>query len=64
MAPVTATIGASGTNAAPWTDAFLAAGWAVRNLVRDPDRHGPARPWPEKVSPGSSSSYSALNLVR
>jgi uncharacterized protein YbjT (DUF2867 family) len=31
-----AIIGSSGTNARPWTDAFLAAGWAVRSLVRDP----------------------------
>ncbi len=31
-----AIIGSSGTNAGPWTDAFLAAGWQVRNLVRDP----------------------------
>lgn len=38
MASTIAIIGASGTNAAPWTDAFLAAGWKVRNLVRDPGR--------------------------
>jgi uncharacterized protein YbjT (DUF2867 family) len=31
-----AIIGSSGTNARPWTGAFLAAGWAVRRLVRDP----------------------------
>jgi uncharacterized protein YbjT (DUF2867 family) len=31
-----AIIGSSGTNARPWTDAFLAAGWQVRSLVRDP----------------------------
>jgi NAD(P)H dehydrogenase (quinone) len=31
-----AIIGRSGTNARPWTDAFLSAGWAVRSLVRDP----------------------------
>ena len=31
-----AIIGSSGTNARPWIDAFLAAGWAVRSLVRDP----------------------------
>jgi uncharacterized protein YbjT (DUF2867 family) len=30
-----AIIGSSGTNARPWTDAFLAAGWHVRRLVRD-----------------------------
>jgi uncharacterized protein YbjT (DUF2867 family) len=36
-----AIIGASGTNASPWTDAFLAAGWKVRNLVRDPGRLPP-----------------------
>jgi uncharacterized protein YbjT (DUF2867 family) len=33
-----AIIGSSGTNARPWTDAFLAAGWAVRSLVRDPTK--------------------------
>jgi uncharacterized protein YbjT (DUF2867 family) len=31
-----AIIGNSGTNARPWTDAFLAAGWHVRKLVREP----------------------------
>jgi hypothetical protein len=31
-----AIIGSSGTNARPWTRTFLAAGWAVRRLVRDP----------------------------
>jgi uncharacterized protein YbjT (DUF2867 family) len=31
-----AIIGRSGTNARPWTDAFLAAGWQIRSLVRDP----------------------------
>ena len=31
-----AIIGSSGTNARPWTDAFLAAGWQVRNLMRAP----------------------------
>jgi len=33
-----AIIGSSGTNARPWTDAFLAAGWRVRRLVRDPPK--------------------------
>ena len=41
MASTIAIIGASGTNAGPWTDAFLAAGWKVRNLVRDPTRLAP-----------------------
>lgn len=41
MASTIAIVGASGTNAAPWTDAFLAAGWNVRNLVRDPERLAP-----------------------
>jgi uncharacterized protein YbjT (DUF2867 family) len=31
-----AIIGSAGTNARPWTNAFLAAGWRVRSLVRDP----------------------------
>ena len=31
-----AIIGSSGTNARPWTDAFLKAGWHIRSLVRDP----------------------------
>jgi uncharacterized protein YbjT (DUF2867 family) len=35
-----AIIGSSGTNARPWTDAFLAAGWHVRGLVRDPRKIG------------------------
>jgi uncharacterized protein YbjT (DUF2867 family) len=30
-----AIIGSGGTNARPWIDAFLAAGWWVRNLVRN-----------------------------
>jgi uncharacterized protein YbjT (DUF2867 family) len=33
-----AIIGSSGTNARPWTDTFLAAGWRVRQLVRDPHK--------------------------
>jgi uncharacterized protein YbjT (DUF2867 family) len=33
-----AIIGHSGTNARPRTEAFLAAGWRVRSLVRDPER--------------------------
>jgi len=33
-----AIIGSFGTNARPWTDAFLAAGWHVRSLVRDPGK--------------------------
>lgn len=42
MAPATiAIIGNSGTNARPWINAFLAAGWKVRNLVRDPTRVAP-----------------------
>jgi putative NADH-flavin reductase len=33
-----AIIGNSGTNARPWTEAFLAAGWRVRSLVRAPQK--------------------------
>ena len=33
-----AIIGSVGQNAAAWTDAFIAAGRAVRNLVRFPER--------------------------
>lgn len=33
-----AIIGSTGQNAAAWTDAFIAAGFAVRNLVRFPER--------------------------
>jgi uncharacterized protein YbjT (DUF2867 family) len=33
-----AIIGAAGTNARSWVNAFLATGWQVRNLVRDPSR--------------------------
>lgn len=36
-----AIIGNSGTNARPWTDAFLGAGWQVRKLVRDPKKIAP-----------------------
>jgi uncharacterized protein YbjT (DUF2867 family) len=36
-----AIIGSGGTNARPWTNAFLAAGWRVRSLVRDPNRVAP-----------------------
>ncbi len=36
-----AIIGSAGTNARLWTTAFLAAGWRVRNLVRDPSRVAP-----------------------
>src|SRR5579872_3307317 len=41
MGSTIAIVGASGTNAVPWTNAFLAAGWNVRNLVRDPERLAP-----------------------
>jgi uncharacterized protein YbjT (DUF2867 family) len=33
-----AIIGSTGQNAAAWTDAFIAAGFTVRNLVRFPER--------------------------
>jgi uncharacterized protein YbjT (DUF2867 family) len=36
-----AIIGDSGTNARVWTEAFLAAGWHVRKLVRDPQKIAP-----------------------
>lgn len=36
-----AIIGSAGTNARPWTNAFLAAGWRVRNLVRNPNQAAP-----------------------
>ena len=36
-----AIIGSAGTNARPWTCAFLAAGWRVRNLVRNPNQAAP-----------------------
>jgi uncharacterized protein YbjT (DUF2867 family) len=38
-----AIIGSNGQNAAAWTDAFIAAGFTVRNLVRFPERP-PKRP--------------------
>lgn len=38
-----AVIGTAGTNARSWISAFLAAGWQVRNLVRDPNRVAPRR---------------------
>jgi NAD(P)H dehydrogenase (quinone) len=34
-------IGSTGTNARPWTEAFLAAGWQVRSLVRQPQQIAP-----------------------
>jgi len=52
MVSTIAIIGASGTNAAPWTDAFLAAGWKVRNLIRDPER----------VAPRTNRTAAALDL--
>ena len=36
-----AIIGSGGTNARPWTNAFIAAGWQVRNLVRNPREAAP-----------------------
>lgn len=36
-----AIIGSAGTNARPWTNAFLMAGWRVRNLVRNPNKVAP-----------------------
>ena len=33
-----AIIGSNGQNAAAWTNAFIAAGFTVRNLVRFPER--------------------------
>lgn len=36
-----AIIGATGRNAVAWTQAFLDAGFQVRNLVRDPAKFGP-----------------------
>jgi uncharacterized protein YbjT (DUF2867 family) len=36
-----AIIGSAGTNARPWTNAFLMAGWRVRGLVRDPNNVAP-----------------------
>jgi uncharacterized protein YbjT (DUF2867 family) len=41
-----AIIGSTGQNAAAWTDAFIAAGFTVRNLVRFPERL-PKRPGSE-----------------
>ena len=36
-----AIIGSAGTNARPWTNALLMAGWRVRGLVRDPNNLAP-----------------------
>ncbi len=36
-----AIIGSAGTNARPWSNAFLAEGWRVRNLVRNPNKVAP-----------------------
>jgi uncharacterized protein YbjT (DUF2867 family) len=36
-----AIIGSGGTNARPWTNAFIAAGWQVRSLVRNPSEVAP-----------------------
>jgi uncharacterized protein YbjT (DUF2867 family) len=46
MTTTVAIIGSTGRNASAWTDAFVAAGYAVRNLVRHP------RPLPHR--PGTS----------
>jgi uncharacterized protein YbjT (DUF2867 family) len=47
-----AIIGTSGTNARPWTDAFLLGGWRVRCLVREP----------HQVAPRSRLTPAMLNL--
>ena len=36
-----AIIGSGGTNARPWTNAFIVAGWRVRSLVRNPNQAAP-----------------------
>ena len=41
-----AIIGSKGQNSAAWTNAFIAAGFTVRNLVRFPERL-PMRPGSE-----------------
>jgi uncharacterized protein YbjT (DUF2867 family) len=41
MSDEIAIIGSTGRNSAAWIEAFLAAGFAVRNLVRDPSTHLP-----------------------
>ena len=48
-----AIVGSTGRNSAAWTEAFLAAGFSVRNLVRDPSAH----------SPGHGIAYVALDLA-
>ncbi|MBV8485096.1 MAG: NmrA family NAD(P)-binding protein [Verrucomicrobia bacterium] len=47
-----AIIGSTGQNAAAWTDAFLAAGFTVRNLVR----------FPEQLPKRPGSQYARLEL--
>jgi uncharacterized protein YbjT (DUF2867 family) len=47
-----AIIGSNGQNAAAWTDAFIAAGFTVRNLVR----------FPERLPQRSGSHYTRLEL--
>jgi uncharacterized protein YbjT (DUF2867 family) len=47
-----AIIGSTGQNAAAWTDAFIAAGVSVRNLVR----------FPERLSKRPGSEYARLEL--
>jgi uncharacterized protein YbjT (DUF2867 family) len=47
-----AIIGSTGQNAAAWTDAFVAAGFTVRNLVR----------FPERLTRRSGQEYSLLDL--
>jgi uncharacterized protein YbjT (DUF2867 family) len=53
-----AIIGSTGQNAAAWTDAFIAAGFSVRNLVRFPERL-PKRPGSEyaRLELDDSSTY-------
>src|SRR5260370_42519321 len=53
-----AIIGNSGTNARPWTEAFLAAGWQVRNLVRAPQAvASPPKPTPAAVAVDPPDSH-------
>jgi uncharacterized protein YbjT (DUF2867 family) len=65
MEKTVAIIGNSGTNARPWTDAFLLAGWQVRCLVREPHRVAPRpRLTPAMLELAAVRSYGpALNGV-
>src|SRR5260221_2311935 len=65
MTATVAIIGSTGQNAAAWTNAFIAAGFTVRNLVRFPERlpKHPGRQYARLDLDDSSTFQSALKGI-